>query len=177
MRFIPNILADTERKNWYDASYWLAYTLIGGLTPIWCGYLFLRLFSQHPTWRQFTQHGEFALYTAAIIAPAFHTVSRDLKFPGLRGRRFFLLAGFCSMFIAVCVYVAVSSAYVSTVSPIEIDQGFLRWLTVGLFAFSTALAFLITVVDNAMLYSDLRQVVAGQEKTLQDEFTRLKDQK
>ncbi len=177
MKFIPRILADTDPKNWQDATYWLAYTLIGGLTPIWCGYLFLRIFSQHPTWDQFTEHGEFALYTAAIIAPAFHTVSRELKVPGLRGRSFFLIARFCSMFVAVCVYVAVSCTTLSVGLPTEIDQSFLRWLTIGLFLSTTLLAFLITVLDYARLSSDLRQVVAGQEQDLKDEFKHLRDQK
>jgi hypothetical protein len=174
-KFLAGIFEETDKKNWRDAGYWLAYTLIGGLTPIWCGYIFLRLFSHQPSLDQFTEHGEFALYAAAIIAPVFHTISRDLNIPGLKGRQFFQLASFCCMFIGVAIYVAVSSAYASTPSQVKIDQDFLRTLTLLLFALATVVAFFITVLDYSRLSTDLREVVAGQQKNLRDEFQQLQD--
>ena len=174
MKLMPSIFDDVDKSNWRDASYWLGYTLIGGLAPIWSGYIILRILSQDPTWTQFSEHGEFALYTAALVAPAFHTVSREFRVPGLRGRQFFLLASFCCMFLAVFAYVAVGSAYASNPSSI-IDQAFLAWLTLGIFVLSTVLALCVTVLDYARLSSDLPEVVAGQRQNLKREFDDLQE--
>jgi hypothetical protein len=173
MRLTPHIFDDADQTNWRDARYWLCYTLIGGLAPIWCGYIILKVLSHHATMGQFTEHGEFALYTAAIVAPAFHTLGRDLKIPGFRGRQFLLLVSVCCMLLAVCVYVAVSSAYMSTSLPNEINQAFLAYGTVVLFILSTGLAFCVTVLDYARLSSDPRAVLDGQREELKKDFTHL----
>jgi hypothetical protein len=173
MKLLPHIFDDTDQTNWRDARYWLFYTLIGGLAPIWCGYVILKLLSHQVTMGQFTQHGEFSLYTAAIVAPAFHTLGRDLKIPGFRGRQFLLLLSVCCMLLAVCVYVAVSSAYVSNSLSNELDQTLLSYGTIVLFVLSTVLAFCVTVLDYARLSSDPRAVLDGQREDLKKDFTHL----
>jgi len=170
---MPRIFDDTDQTNWRDARYWLSYTLIGGLAPIWCGYIILKLLSHRLTISQFTEHGEFALYTAALVAPAFHTLGRDLKVPGFKGRQLLLLLSVCCMLLAVCIYVAVSSAYISNALSNEINQDFLAYGTVVLFVLSTVLAFCVTVLDYARLSSDPRDVLAGQREELKKDFTQL----
>jgi hypothetical protein len=177
MKLVPSFLSDTDYSNLRDATYWLVYSLLGGLAPIWCGVIISKILSHPPTLGQFTAHGEFALYTAAIVAPAFHTLSRDLKVPGFKGRQFFLLASVCCMVIAVCIYVAVSCAQIPGLMLAigTIDQEFLRFFTPLLFVFAMGLAFIVTVLDYGRLSSDVREVVVEQRQELKDEFNKLKD--
>lgn len=172
MTLMPHIFDDATRADWRDGGYWVAYTLLGGTVPIWGGYLILRLLSHHPTLGDFTQHGEFAIYTAAILAPGLHTVVRDLKVPGFKGRQLLLLLSVFLMFISMCVYAAVSSAFLSN-PLIVIDQGVLGWVTLPVFAVSLVVAFCVTVLDYSRLSSDPRAVDASQRERLKKQFENL----
>jgi hypothetical protein len=175
MRFMPRAFDDATPASWRDASYWLGYTLLGGTLPIWGGYLILELLAHAPTFGQFIQHGELAIYTTAILAPALHTVVRDFRVPGFKGRQFLLLLSVLMMFVSLCVYAAVSSAFASNPS-IPIDQRVLGWVTIPVFCLAVLLSFFVTVLDYSRLSSDPRAVVDNQRKTLDEQFSDLEGQ-
>jgi len=78
MDFI-NTLRNSPREHWISALQWLLTSLIGGLLPTWGLLLFLLLFSQPVFIENFTQHGEFALYSAAMLSATFYIVSKDYE--------------------------------------------------------------------------------------------------
>lgn len=170
------VLPKTSRAHWRDASIWLIYALAGGLAPVWSGFILLRLFSRHPSWADFSQHGEFAIYSAAMFAPAFYVITRDLKVPGFVGRQFLGLITFLGMILAICFFVATSTAFMAPTPILAIDQPFLGSCTLWLFVCSAILAFVVTVLDNARMIPDVRQIAANQQERLRKEYDRLEGQ-
>lgn len=166
-------LQSTNRTHWSDASIWLVYTLAGGLAPVWTGFLLLKIFSRHPSWGDFSHHGEFALYSATLFAPAFYVITRDLKTPGFAGRQVFGLVTFLGMIVSTCFFVGATTAFLEPKPLLTIDQSFLEHSTLGLFAAATLLAFVVTVFDNARLIPDVVKIAAHQQNQLSKEFDKL----
>jgi hypothetical protein len=57
----------------------VGYNLLGSLMPIWGTYFVLKLHQQPFHLNDFVKHGEFALYTAAFLAPALQLVVSNIK--------------------------------------------------------------------------------------------------
>src|SRR5437588_3999549 len=73
-----SVLKTSESQDWWESSSWLLYNLIGGLLPMWGGLLLLYIFGHHDRWQQLISRGEFALYSAALLAPAVYVVLKDV---------------------------------------------------------------------------------------------------
>lgn len=166
-------LRDANRSNWTDALSWLLYNLVGSLAPVYIGYFLVKLFSRDLSWVGFSQQGQFALYSAAMFAPAFYTITRDLKVPGFAGRQPLALCASFGMLIATCLYVGVTAASMAPQPVFQINQGFLRISTFVLFSISAILAFLVTVLDNARLQPDVREIAAAERQDLEQDFDKL----
>jgi hypothetical protein len=166
------IFKETNSSHWGDAGLWLAYNLIGSLAPLWLGYFILKSFSRDPTLAGFSQHGEFAIYTAAMIASAFYTANR-VALPGFNLRQIFVLMSFVLILLAIGSFVAVSTAFMDPTSLLTINQDFVRRVTITSFLISVVLAFFVTVLDNARLTPDPVNIVNSQQKKLSDEFDNL----
>jgi hypothetical protein len=174
---LPIQLRNTNRSHWSDAGIWLFYNLSGSLAPVWFGVLILFLFSRSPSLSDFSQHGEFALYSAAMFAPTLYVISRDLKIPGFWARSFLVLLTLLGILAATCFFVAVTTAFLVPKPALEINQVFLRRGTFGLFLFSAALSFLVTALDNARLLPDVRGITNQQQEQLLRQFDQLGGQK
>lgn len=166
-------LRNTKGYHWKDAGIWLTYTLIGSLAPVLFGFLLLRLLSRHPSLADFSAHGEFAIYSAAMFAPAYYIINRDLKIPGFAWRQYLALLTLIGMLGATCFFVAVNTAFLAPKPVFAIDQEFLRVGTLALFAAAAILAFLVTVLDNARLQPDVRAIASTQEEDLARDFDKL----
>lgn len=177
MKLIPSPLRNTTRSHWSDAGIWLFYNLIGSLAPVWFGVLILLTFSRTPSLGDFSQHGEFALYSAAMFAPTLYIISRDLKTPGFAARPILVLLTLLGILAATCFFVAVTTAFMVPKPVLEVDQAFLMRGTFGLFAFSAVLSYLVTVLDNARLMPDVQQITGNQQAQLGKQFDELGDKK
>lgn len=162
------------RKQGRETSKWLAYTLVGGLLPLWGGYVLTKLFNKVPAWSDFTDHGEFAIYSAAILAPALYSILKDFKTSTFIGRGYFGLI--CAVLLLGATVIFAGVTTVGTVStggtPLELNKGFLRDSTTWLFASSVVLAFLVTAIDSASVYKDIREVHNQELRELGEEFDR-----
>jgi len=174
---VPGPLRNTNKSHWSDAGIWLVYNVFGSLAPVWFGLLILETFSRKPSLADFSQHGEFALYSAAMFAPTFYIINRDLKIPGFGGRQILGLLSLLGILAATCFFVAVTTAFMVPKPVLEIDQNFLRHGTFALFVFSGLLAFLVTVLDNARLMPDVRRIATQQQEQLSKQFDELGGQK
>ena len=172
MNFV-SALKRSEGGHWREASMWLLYNLIGSLTPVWVGFLLLKIYSQQPSLSTFTEHGEFALYAAAMFAPALHTITRDLPVPGFAGRQILLLLCVIGMLISTVFYAPVATVLLATNNEFKIDQQFVRSGTLILFSFAVAIAFVVTVLEIGRVMYDPRRIEAEQQHELAEQFDKL----
>jgi hypothetical protein len=166
-------LRSASKSNWKDAGIWLVFNLLGSLTPVWFGWFLLTLLSRGPSWADFSRHGEFALYSAAMFAPTFYIILRDLEQPVFPGRLPLGLLTLIGTLIATGFFAAVTTAFLTPEPLLRINQSFLQRGTLGLFAFSAVLAFIATVLDNARFTPDVRRISETQRTNLAKEFDKL----
>jgi hypothetical protein len=58
-----------SKEHWWNTGKWLAYTVLCGFLPIIIGLLLVWIFATKPVnWYDFVVHGEFVIYSAALIA-------------------------------------------------------------------------------------------------------------
>ena len=158
----------TENLQYMKDAFWLlVYTLIGGLLPMWGGIILVRLFGQWRGWGLFCQQGEFAIYSAALLAPAIYLITRSAQ---MALKRILLLVAVVSLFISGIVFAGVKSGQLFGTS---FDSNFLRDTTLILFVASTLLFYLVNVFECARLGADIQKARAESLKTLEKEFDKL----
>lgn len=177
MRTIGLIAAvrQSSWQDWKETLYWLGFNFLGGLLPTWGGALLLRLRGQHLVYSDFAKHGEFALYSAAFLAPALLVIFRYVK-----RSRYVLGAG--SGLMAVFGLLASAFVYATAATPtanpaahaIEAgyDVGYLVAFSTGLLVFSLIVALLVAFVENQATNLDLQQVETRQQEELRAKFER-----
>jgi hypothetical protein len=166
-------LKQVDSSHVREAALSLAYNLGGSLAPVWFGFILLSLFSRLPTAADFTQHGEFALYSSAMFAPALYLVLKDVPTPGFPGRSVFGLLCVTGVITSTCFFAAVTTAFMYPTPVLQINQCFLQCGTLLLFVLSALTLFVITILDNARLPLDIRKSLASQITTLTKQFEEL----
>ena len=68
-----------RQRHWQATVMWVLYNFLGSLMPIWSTYFLLRLYSQSFVLNDYVKHGEFALLTAAFLAPALQQVVQSIR--------------------------------------------------------------------------------------------------
>ena len=166
-------LRRSERPHWREASTWLLYNLIFNLLPVWVGFIVFRIVSRQPSLQDFSAHGEFALYSAAMLGPTLYTVTRDLRVPGFAGRQFLTLFCVVGIVVAAVCYTPVATAFLAPDGTYNLDQNFVRQGTIGLFLYSVVIGFAITLLENGRQMFDPRKVGDEQQAKLEDQFDKL----
>ena len=62
-----------------NAFWWSLASLVGGLMPLWTAMFLRRLHNQPIGIRDFAQRGDFALYSAAFLAPVIYQVAASVR--------------------------------------------------------------------------------------------------
>lgn len=158
------------KEHWYDAFYSLVFTLIGSLFPIWASYILLILLTTKFSFTDFIDHGEFALYSAALLSPALYIIGKDRKPAGFPYRTFFILLLPIGLLAAALVFSSVVFATVTQDQPLNLNKQFLRYFTVILLSLSVLFSFLINVLDNIRREPDMHSIKAHEMKELEDQF-------
>jgi hypothetical protein len=166
-------LGHSTFTHWREAIYSHLYTAVGGLAPLWIGWIALTFFRRSPTIADFARNGEFALYSAAVLAPALYIVSTQVPPTPIGGRAPLVL--FCIAFTlcAVVGYVIVMPVASGLVGRVEVDELFLVKGTLSLFGLSMLLSFLITVLHNIRSDPEVRAMVEAQQAELEENFDEL----
>lgn len=136
--------------------------------PIWGTYFLLKLHHQHFLLNDFVKHGEFALYTAAFLAPALQLVVRnikDSKYVLGTGSVLFALAG---LVVAVNIY---SGVVVGVSSPEQIDETFLFRVSIILFSSSLGFAVLVALIENQVANPNVTGSEAADRRALNERFS------
>jgi hypothetical protein len=166
-------LRDTTTEHWKDASAWLLYTLVGSLAPIWLGWLILSALSRHPSIVDFSHHGEFALYSAAMFTPTLYIMLKDVRQIRFPWRTILVLLAFTGTGVAAGFFSVVTTVFMLPPPLLKLDDQFVQTGTVYLFCFSVVLSFLVTVLDNARQAPDITKIAAAQRQNLGDRFDKL----
>src|SRR5436190_9867243 len=146
----PTALTMKPTKAQYkEARMWLYWSLGGGLMPLWGSGLVLGLLGLSPPFMDYIRHGEFMLYAAAFLAPAFYQLHRELprNFPGRSGLG--LATGLAWMvsgmiFGGLIAYSRWCEVHSQTMT---IHDGWLAGLSFLVLGLAVALAFWIMVID------------------------------
>jgi hypothetical protein len=157
------------RSQGKEAAKLMSFTYLGGLFPLWGGYLLFKLYHRVPSIENFTDHGEFAIYSAATLAPALYYILKDMKTSTFLYRHFFGLLCVIGLGISVLFYVAVISISVGQI-PTTIDFDFLRTVTWILFATSVIISFCVTILDNDRTFRDIKGESRRELNELEQEF-------
>ena len=161
---------------WRETGSWLFYTLTGILLPVWCSCLLLKLFSQKIQWIDFFRHGEFALYSAAIITPAIYLILKEkFNIPFLRRHLCGFLA-FAFLIFSTLIFAGVTVIAVNqNVQRPVLNESFLVRSSIVVFCLSVFLVFFVTLGDNLITREDLREVEQQSSKKLEKDFDALGD--
>lgn len=167
-----NVITSIRQSSWDDwkeTLYWLGFNVLGGLLPTWGTALVLRLRGQRILFADFARHGEFALYSAAFLAPALLVIFRYA-----RRSRYVLGAGSGLMAVAgllVCalVYATATSAAINP-SEHSVDVPYLVNFSTSLLVLSLVLALLVAFVENQAMNLNLREVDSRQREDLKKKF-------
>lgn len=154
-------------RHWGDAFMWLLYALIGGLLPLWGGAILIKLSGKWEGISLFFHHGEFAIYSAALLAPTIYLITRAFR---IAGKRVFLLFTFCFLFVSAILFAGVKSGELLG-RPLDIE--FLRNATLWLFAGSVVLSYLVNVFENVRLSVDIQQIREADYNNLSKKFDKL----
>jgi|ERR1051325_470699 hypothetical protein len=172
------VLWSAIRRHYKETLKWLAFTLFGGLIPLWGGMLLFRLFSIKFGFATFSSNGEFALYSAGLVAPAFYLIVKDYKDSIFIFRSVFTLISLGCLLVSMMLFAGVTAAnnIGNAQVPIKLDVGFLRTSTLLLFAVSVIISFIATAVDNyRILPEDIRDERKEELGKLEDAFDKLEE--
>ncbi|MDP2278702.1 MAG: hypothetical protein Q8K51_10810, partial [Nitrospirota bacterium] len=168
MMFEPFRIATKE--HWWDAIISMLFTLFGSLLPLWASYILLKVLASKFSFTDFIDHGEFALYSAALLSPALYIIGKDRTPAGFPYRIFFILILPMGLLFATLVFSGVVFATVTQNQPLNLNKEFLRNSTVILLILSVLFPFLINVLDNIRREPDMRTIKAHEMKKLEDQF-------
>lgn len=159
----------TKWGHWKDAFTSHIFILVGSLLPIWLTLIMLKLFSTKFSYTDLIDHGELAIYAAALITPALHIIIKDRQmktFPYRTGLVIF------SIIILITSVGFFSGVVVSAVkSDIGIlDKKFLRYMTTSLWLFSIIISYLVSVLDCSLTTPDLNAIKGVEMKDLEQKF-------
>jgi hypothetical protein len=170
------ILFQAIRSQWKETTVWLLYTLVGGLLPVWGGAVLIKLFFRTPELGNFADNGEFALYSAALVAPLLYFITKDLKTSNFAYRPLMALATIVILLVSTLLMAAVNSLGAVGI-PVSVDKVFLRNWTIWLLFFSVVLSFVVTALDSARMSLDYNSVMQQNYENLQNQFEQLRKKK
>jgi hypothetical protein len=166
-------LKATRKSDWYQAFLILLYTLGGGLAPLWIGWP-LAKFSNHAlTLSDFAHNGEFALYSAAAVAPCLYLIVHE-RAARLGGQAILTLLAFILLALAIVFYVFVLPVPWSESLAESFNKAmYARW-TLGIFVLGAAFLLVVTALDLMRTSFDPRDIREEDEGKLLDQYKKLR---
>jgi hypothetical protein len=166
-------LLSTTWNHWREAGVFTAFSLLGGVAPLWIGLIVVESTGGVPYLVDFAKNGEFALYSAALLAPAFYIVVHDQSETPFAARAIFSLIALAGIVVAVTCYTLVAPETSRAISFVNLQRDLVGRGTIYLFWFCLFFSLLVTTLENARMDPAVRAIVERQEKELDDDFDRL----
>jgi len=160
------------KQCWLDTFSWLFWTLVGSLMPLYGGYLLLMALQKEPDFFRFVDSGEFAIYSATMLAIAFHIIIKDYKTSTIKYKTVF--AGICFLCI-LCSAILFSAFTVAGALDLFVDlnKDFMIIGSIVLYTISIILASLLKFMDENITHKDIREYQKDNLNKLSQEFDSL----
>jgi hypothetical protein len=167
-RTLWSVLRKTTPSQRNEAFSWLLYNVAGATLPIWLGgYILLPVFGKHFSWLEYSQHGELALYSAALLAPTVRVIARDVGESEFVRRQTFLFFGLILITASVALYsgiIAVAGVLPAGMAMVETTINSLL-----LFRFSLTLLIMTVIISFVVRLIDYQRIEGREILDLQDE--------
>ena len=170
------VLSKPNKHHWYESFGWLVATLLGGLLPLWGSYVLFWLKGPSPQFSEFVRHGEFALYSASLLAAALFLILRDWAIGYFPFRMLFGMVVVAALLIATIIFAGVFEANQADDPAKILNINFLRPFSVGLYVVTLILAFIVTLIDMVGVTVDPQELQAEQDADLAEDFHALEDE-
>jgi len=161
-----------NRGHLRDTGEWFLYTIVGSLVPVWGGAILYGIAPGGVPWIELASHGEFALYSAALLAPAIYiivTEREDVPFPR---RGLFVLTSIIFLLISVLIFAGITVLQrFKLIAPVE-EVAVANW-SLALFVGSAAIAFIVNLFNHVRREPDVRGLMAQKQKVLEHKFDEL----
>jgi hypothetical protein len=118
----------------------------------------------------FIDHGELALYSAALLTPAIYLVAKDPREARFPCRLFFLLVPVTLLIFSSITFSGVLATTIDPSQTPHLNKDFLIKFSGSLFIFSAMTVYFIWVLNNVRLAEDLNTLRKKQRKQLLDDF-------
>jgi hypothetical protein len=157
-----------------SAGKWLAYTVGCGFLPIIFGLLLVWGFSQQFKFYDFVIHGEFAIYSATLIAGSARLISKDTEtFPFVH-REMFILVVILTLVLAVALYVLIKTAILLNAQN-TVNNSVIVHFSVPLLIFSLVFSFVVFLLDQQRITPNIRGIAKLQQDKLAADFDNLQN--
>lgn len=167
-----NIFKGIKKSDWIEAADWLGWNSIGGLFPVLGGFLLFLIFKKTPTISDFSNNGQFAIYSATMFASAFYIVFKEYKSSIFSGRKLFGAICLLGQICAVLLFSSVTAANLGQLG-VEVNRGLVRNLSFLIYFISLIMTFLLSALDKSRTYSDLQKERTKGVEKLDAEYEKL----
>jgi len=156
-----------NKSPWKEAFLWFFLTIPLGLLPILTRLIVLLGKSKTPSLGDFTDRGEFAIYSVAFFTTAFYIAVKDHKKTTIDFRNIILGTSLLGIIISVIAFTFIT-ATVYGGSPVE--SPFLRNLISILLSISLFIALIANALDNMRKVLDPLSIKAKENERLKNQF-------
>ncbi len=179
-RTLWSVLRKTTSSQRSEAFSWLLYNVAGATLPIWLGgYILLPVFGKHFSWIEYSQHGELALYSAALLAPTIRVIARDVGESEFVRRQTFLFLGLILITGSVALYsgiFAVAGVLPTGTAPVgtTIDSFLLFRFSLTLLVMTVIISFVVRLIDYQRIEGrEILDIQDASEKRLENDFDKI----
>jgi hypothetical protein len=159
--------------HWTEAANWQFWNVIWGLSPLWMGFIIFLLCKKKPMLIDFSDKGEFLIYSAAMLASALYIVLKDYKTSKFPYRRVLGMISIITMLVTVILFTGITAATTSRLSFFDISREFVRSTSYMTYMMSIILAFILTALDNRRTRIDIIEERGSQLKALEHDFDKV----
>lgn len=149
---------------WYKAFIWLIYTSLGLLIPVLGGIVIVGAVSDI-TLGDFTDGGQFAIYTSAMLVGTVYLVAKPDRFrlPFTEWFQWFAVIGLIGATLLFALATLSSSGQ-------DIDHRFFRWPSLVLSLLSLGVAFMAVGLDECRMETNVRAQMRAAQEDLREGF-------
>jgi len=163
-----------HKDDWKEAFSQTLWNSIASLIPIILGVFLYVLFKQKPTFKSFTNNGEFAIYSATMIATSLYIVFKDYKTVPFRFRK--LCGGVSILVLLLSSILYFSVTTVDTINVyIDYDREFMRVTSFYIYVFSVFFTFILNGMDKSRTTIDIQNKRKEDLEKLESNFDNLGD--
>jgi len=168
---VLSVLREANKRHWLEAIYWLLFTVFGSGLPIYGGWFLLTLLSRKVGFMDFCRHGEFALYSAAILGATLYLISRGGYKEMFINMRCFVLVSSILLLFATLIFAGATAASASDSGErsVIINPMVLIASSILILAITIVVVFFVTLIDTVRFSPDLTEIQrTGIEKLRRD---------